>query len=388
MKAATAIEPSSISGSGPPSIQDTTPNVLGPVRPVPRSGTFADSRKVVGTMRAEKLQKVDRKTGQVVGLRWKFWVYDPDKKQSCAVPVSSVPQHIRGSQNPDEVHAYVKSQNAVQDTVRHRAQMRREWKEKYHNFQEYLDRFAEYQKERAPNSWENDIYYLSTYAFAFFLSKSSLNNLNEWHFLFDEFRQWLKETPPLKYRKQHLSLNTQVKVIKALNRFMDFCFSKGWILQSPKCPNHKRGDTLVVTADDLIRPEEIFAIRDKLREIRPKSADLFMVLANSGMRINEAIGLSYKFVTEGKIDGPSSVTIHNALERYGLDEYRGYICLESQPARSCARTRAAWIDRFRKTWPKGSVPRKPLKCRRRIAPEYFRHIPIYSDEGSRQLFRV
>ena len=238
-------------------------------------------------MRAEKFNKICRKTGKLDGIRWKFWRYDPKRQCSVVIPHDQIPEHIRNSQKESEVLAYCKSQDAVQDAVKFRAMQLREWKERYHDFKEYLDKFGQFQKERAPNSWQNDVFYLENYAFGFFLSRSSLNNINQWHLMFDEFKRWLRETKPLKYSIDHLALNTQIKVIKALNRFLAFCLSKGWVEQAHKCPSYNREDTVTVTADDLFEENEVSRIYAALKEIRGSvSADLFIVLMRTGLRIN------------------------------------------------------------------------------------------------------
>ncbi len=122
---------------------------------------------------------------------------------------------------------------------------------------------------------------------------------------------------------------------------------------------------------------EIVPIYAALSEIRPVSSDLFIVLVRSGLRINEALGLCGTFIFQGDLDGKKSQLIHKRLTQYELGNYHGYICLESQPAISSMHISEKWIDRFEKTWIPGSVPRKPLKCRRRIDPKYFRYILIY-----------
>jgi integrase len=332
-------------------------------------------------MRAEKHQRICRKTGKPDGIRWKFWKYNPDRRRNEAVPQRQIPQHIRVSQNEAEVLSYCKSQAAIEDSVRSRAEKLREWKEKYHDFNIYLDKFGNFQKERAPNSWENDVFYLENYAFGFFLTHSNLNNLNQWHLMFDDFKKWLKETKPLKYRRDHLALNTQIKIIKALNRFLAFCVSKGWIEQIHKCSSYNREDTVTVNADDLFQDHETPLIYSTLKNIRPISADLFIILIRSGLRINGALGLCSSFLYQGQLDGKKTSVIHKRLRQYGLEKYHGYICLENQPAQRSIRIDENWIDRFGTKWQCGSVPRKPLKCRKRIDPKYFRYIPIFDADA-------
>jgi len=69
------------------------------------------------------------------------------------------------------------------------------------------------------------------------------------------------------------------------------------------------------------------------------------------------------------------------LKVAGLEKYFGYICLESQPHQNPARITKSFKDRFGVQWSSGSVPRKPLKLRKKIAPEHFRFIPIFDKQA-------
>jgi len=106
-----------------------------------------------------------------------------------------------------------------------------------------------------------------------------------------------------------------------------------------------------------------------------------VVLVRTSLRLNEAIGLCGKYISPGKIDGVKSRLIHDQLDRYALGGYHGYICFESQPALEAVRTAKAYVDRFDKRWEIGSVPRKPLKHRKKIAPEHFRYCPVHDAEA-------
>lgn len=103
-----------------------------------------------------------------------------------------------------------------------------------------------------------------------------------------------------------------------------------------------------------------------------------MVLHGTGLRINEGLGLCLDFVTEGKIDGPKSIVIHEKLHSYGLGQYHGYICLESQPALPSIRASERWTDRHGVSWRVGSVPRRPLKHRKKIDAKFYRYVPVFS----------
>jgi integrase len=328
-------------------------------------------------MKVKAIAKINRKTRQQIGWRWRFEKYNPETKRNDVVPIKQIPEHIRNSQNRSEVEAYAKSQSALEDSIKFRAEKLIEWQNEYHSFEKYVSDFTEFQKSKAPNNWQNDVYYLTHYAFGFFLSESNINNINSWHMFFEDFKNWLKSIKPMKARKEHLKINTQAKIINSLNAFLKFAHTKGWVDVLHKCPSYKREETLTVTVDDLFREEEIQPIYHALLKIRATSADLFLVLSHSPLRINEALGLCIDFLSEGNIEGAKSSKIHYGLEKYSLGNYHGFICLENQPAKDCIRITEPWTDRFNYKWETNSVPRKPLKLRKTIDSSYYRYMPIY-----------
>ncbi len=297
------------------------------------------------------------------------------------MPVSGIPEHVRKTQDEEVVKKYCLSKSAEEDAIRYRAQLRVEWKNKYKDFTKQLEIFEEYQKERAPNSYENDVYYLESYAFHFFLDHKEANNHLAWSAHYDEFRKWLKKVKPLKWNRDTISLNTQNKVIKALNVFLEMVGRQN---DEPirKCPQYKRSEMVQVSALDIVEDDEIKKIQDALLEIRKDSHDLFTVLARTGMRENEALGLCMAFISEGHFKGKKLDKLHKQIKMYdGLGDYHGYICLESQPTLSSIRTDKKYKDRFGQTWELGSVPRKPLKLRPKIAPENFRFVPVFDKKA-------
>lgn len=185
---------------------------------------------------------------------------------------------------------------------------------------------------------------------------------------------------PLKWSRASLSLNTQNKVIKALNVFLEMV-SRANDINPKKCPQYTRAELTQVSATDILDEDEIKKIQDALMDIRKESHDLFTVLARSGMRENEGLGLCVAFLFEGKIKGSKLDKLHKQLAMYDLEDYYGYICLESQPALDRIRTEKKIKDRFGHTWDAGSVPRKPLKLRSKIAPEHYRFIPIFDKKA-------
>lgn len=332
-------------------------------------------------MRFIKVKKIDRKTKAEIGWRYEFRAYNPTTRRNEPVPRDQLPEHIQNCTSDEVAEAYCKSRDAEDDAVKHRAKKRLDWKKKYADFDKLLTKFEGWQKKNAPNSYENDVYYLERYAFHFFLDqKESHNNILNWSLYYDEFKTWLQTVKPLKWNKENLSLNTQNKVIKALNKFLEMV-GKENDKQFTKCPQYKRHELPKVSAQELLTEEDIKQIQYQLKGISKDSHDMFTVLVRTGMRENEGAGIAQAFVFDGHIDGTKSKKIHRQIEVSELPDYFGYICLESQPDRSPARIVKPFKDRFGETWAEGTVPRKPLKLRKEIAPEHFRFIPIFDKQA-------
>jgi len=337
-------------------------------------------------MRPEALDKIDRKTGKIIGIRWKFWTYCPERKRQVPVPTAQIPVHIRESQDCAVVEAYVKSQNALEDSKRHRAEQRLKWREQYSDFTALADKFAKYHKERARNSWETDLFYLERYVFHFFLGLRSYNNLYDWKYHFEDLKEWLRETKPLKVKKDRLAKNTQNKVIKAMNRFLAWAYQVNVLSElQPKCEVYPRDELPQVQPEDLFSKKrehnEVQLILDQLQQIRPASARLFRFLVNSGCRLNEGLGVCLPFVVEGEIDGEHSRRIHEKLRTYGMDKYYGYIVLMNQPELDSMRVDTEFKSPITgRTWEPGQVPRKPMKHRKAERAEDWRYIPIYDKD--------
>jgi integrase len=335
--------------------------------------------------------KIDRVTRQQVGWRYIFRAYNPAKRRNDVVPVEQIPAKLReclcrpvnGEKNCScllEAEKFAKSKSAEIDAVKVRVLKLKEWQEKFHDFKELLDEFSKTHQVKAPNSWQNDVYYLETYVFPFFLGKQLSNNVQNWVLYYQQFKAHLMEVKPLKYTKENLAINTQNKIIKALNLFLAFlCETHPELGRFEKCSVYPKHMCNKATADDILEEHEIPVLYQALMDIRSQSAYLFLILVRTGMRINEALGLCLAFVLPGEISGKKSKRYHDLLQKYGL-LYFGYICLESQPSQNSIRTEREFTDRFG-VWSKGSVPRKPLKARHEIRPEYFRYIPLFDRQA-------
>lgn len=330
-------------------------------------------------MKFNKVPRINRRTKKPDGWRYIFRKYNPETQRTEPVPVKQLPAHIRYCQSDEIAEAYCKSKLAEEDAIKFRAKKRLEWKTKYANFEKLLVKFEKWQAKNAPNSYKNDVFYLEKYALHFFLDEKQshdINNLDVWSLFYDDFKKWLGEVKPLKWNRDKLALNTQNRIIKALNMFLEMV-GKDLEKKFPKCPQHSFDDLPRVSAEDILSETEIKSVLASLKSESQISYEFFIVLLRSGLRINEALGLNPAFVFEGHIDGAKSKKIHETLKRYDKHDYHGYICLESQPVFNCPRIEKAFKDRFGTTWQAGSVPRKPLKHRKKIEPENYRFIPIW-----------
>ena len=144
---------------------------------------------------------------------------------------------------------------------------------------------------------------------------------------------------------------------------MDVMKKKGRIATADKCQKFPTRLLAKRTVDDVLGDEEMKRVEERLREVDDSglSADFFVVLNGTGLRIGEALALSLADffpdeITEEKIKKP--------LDMCGIKSH-GYIAIESQVP---SKGRVRGDD--------GLVTRKPLKGR--IEPESGRTIPIIS----------
>ena len=315
-------------------------------------------------MRFTKAQRRDRKTERPNGWRYCFWVYNPHTQQSERVPVSQLPNRGKNFNSDEDAKEFCDTKSAEEDAVIFRIKKRQDWATKFYDFQVELEDFAVIHKVNASNSWKTDVDWLKNYVFPFFLGQKQANNVNNWSLYFQEFRQWMLNVKPLKGRKPKSAYNSVNKAIKALNRFLAVMIEQGRCKELAKYPVFPKYLCRKKTAEEYIESAELTAVHSALMEIRPESADLFLVLRQTALRENEALGLCVSFVKWGLINGTRGSKIHEALARYGLDQYYGFVCLESQPSVKSIRDK---LD---------AVPRKPLKHRREVGPKSFRYIPI------------
>lgn len=273
------------------------------------------------------------------------------------------------------------------------AKERLQWETKYHEKRELIDAFERYQsdKGRAPNTYKSSVTYLQYYIYPFFMGKKSQGFSNEprlalWSRHFEDFKIWLntKAKTIKKSGKDNkpISLSTQNHIIRTLNVFMDFCSKRGELKQEHyyKLKAHEKSLLGERGANDLIDKEEFKKVYKRLLKKSKQEKDVkslkyrdaayfYALLYWSGMRFNEAFGLSIDDIYTSKAIKDS--TIARDLEHYKIDSY-GFILINSQPA---LKTR---YDSENPNCKK--VPRKALKGKKSIKDKDMRNIPIINSE--------
>ncbi len=112
-----------------------------------------------------------------------------------------------------------------------------------------------------------------------------------------------------------------------------------------------------------------------LDEIDSISASFFITLIRTGMRANEALGISLKDVHPGKLEGGERLDqTHSLLQHFGIDQYNGYVAINSQP-------KLKQMRQDIKSENASSVPRKPLKHRKSTDARWMRFIPVFQEDA-------
>jgi integrase len=264
-----------------------------------------------------------------------------------------------------EAEAWASSQAAILASRRDHIARKLSWRSKYYQFEELLERYTTWQRERAPNSWKSCRYYLEHWVFPYFLQEVRSANVNDWHLAFQGFLDWLRR-PDARVRRDKatpLAASTINNIVKALNTFLECLLRYNLIDKDAARKCECLPDHLVAHRGfaDVILEDEMRAVHKLLRAEHAPAADFFYVLWHTGMRFAELFGLPMTSLFRGEVqDGP----LAKELKRCEI-AYLGYIYLDSQPAHD---------DRRREE--DGSIVRKPLKSCRAISPKYARVIPI------------
>ena len=235
-------------------------------------------------------------------------------------------------------------------------------KEDY-NMGHLLEIYTEAQKKRAPNSYRNNIHYLKYYVFPFFFENKDCERLDDWPLHYEAFTEWLESGAFLLQKPDQLiSFNSKNHCIRSLNTFMRVMLRKNFIVHFTVCPQFPSYRLKEKSADDIVSLGEMESIYQRLiTENHDEIALFYRLLFFTGMRFNEALGLSLGDVFAGRLIEKS---FHRKLREHRM-KYFGYIVIDSQPVR-----RRLVKDTT------GHVPRKPLKGRKKIDEKSARVIPL------------
>lgn len=290
-----------------------------------------------------------------------FIYWDQKEKRNVRLKKEDVPQDIKTDKQAEE---FCRLKESEHEAAKMRIERKLAWQQKFYSFPELLEIFEKKVKERAPNSWESQVYYLRHYGLDFFLTESQCNNLNNWPLYFERFREWLGTVKTSRSTKtETLSVASQNNVIGAVNTFLDIMRKEGKCDVLPKCEKFPRHLVNRRTAEHVISDIEAQVVTSQLIELdKTKLApDFFQMLLGTGLRLAEGLGISLADFFPGQ---PTNSYLKDALARNNLKCY-GYIVLESQVT-----SRTTFRDK------KGKVLRKPLKGRKVIDGKASRLIPI------------
>lgn len=254
--------------------------------------------------------------------------------------------------------------DAEYESLKIRLEKRAAWEQEFYNFNTLLERYTNNQKKRAPNSYENNIHYLRYYVLHFFLTVSRCNNIDFWPELYEKFKEWLEcQALLIKQPTKLISYGAKNHCIKALNTFMRQLYKEKVIdrlMLCEKFPSYKLNERSI---DDVIPVNEMAQVFDCLNGLGyDLEATFFRLLYFTGLRFNEALGLSLNDLHIGEVQHDA---LKRLLRRHEIMHY-GYIVLASQPDH---RTRGLRNQL-------GHIARKPLKGRKKISEKYSRVVVI------------
>jgi len=263
----------------------------------------------------------------------------------------------------EEAREWAKTQTAYRQASKDFIQKKLAWKIKFYDFEPLLKRYADWQQVHAPNSWENNVYHIEQFILPWFLGEKLQNNVNGWHFLFQDFITYLRKDCRTAKGDRKISIAMANNIIHSLNSFTRFLSVHNLLDPSAaiKCTAFPEHMTNQKGFDEVILEPEFDVIYRKLEVLNQASADMFLLLYRTGMRINEALGIPMSFLFKGEMTG----VLHDELKDKKIS-YIGYLVLESQPE-------GRGLKRDPETH---KVNRKPLKARKLIQNKDNRLIPI------------
>ncbi len=253
----------------------------------------------------------------------------------------------------EEAKECLKLLEAQYESEKVRIQRRLSWEKEFYNFTGIMEMYEKSQKKRAPNSWENSVFYMKHYVLPFFLTNKKLNNMELWPDYYEEFKEWLEKGATLTRGKRAISYSSKNHAIKSLNTFTTLCFEKKLVHLSTKCEAF--GDHLIAkrSIDDVVFPTEMESLYTTLKDQGHKvEAVFFRYLYFSGMRYSEGLAISLADLYQGSL--PENQLLAKKIKIHNI-KYFGYIVSDSQVEKGI---------------------RYPFKGKKEISEKYARTIPI------------
>lgn len=298
------------------------------------------------------------------GKVFSFVYYDSETKKNIRLSKDCHPV----IQMEREAIEFCRQWNARNDSMKVRAQKKMEWSTKYHNFNDLLKKFEWDRREEASYSWEDNLYQVRYYVFPFFLEMKKENNLNQWYYHFEEFRDYLKTATALrsKIEKKTLSYSTMNAIIKSLNAFIKSMYRRREVDRDYKCRLFNASKLQQRSFESVLDPLTQKRLFEKMRERNLLMFQFLKVSLSTGLRLNEQVGVSLSDFILGE---PESPFIRKSLSPYRLKIY-GYLTIDSQPS----------LNRQSPREDQQKVPRKPLKGKKNSDLDQSRIIPIFDKE--------
>lgn len=283
--------------------------------------------------------------------------YDLEQKKNVRLMKGETPP-VRSD---EEAFSFCESFEVNRKGTRSQRKERLSWESSHQEFISVLNIYESARLEEAPNTYMNDVTNIRYYVFPYFLEKKNEQDIRKWPKHFEEFRSYLQVVPPLKKKigTETLAYHSKNNIIKSLNVLMALFHRQQKITRIERCRrfparllNH-RDETSVIEKS---HQQVIF---NALQKENPLAADFFCLCLHTGLRLNEALGLSLADFYEGP---PSLESLRNLMPP--SMPVLGFIVLESQPKLKLLRDED------------GCVPRKPLKGKKHISSSNSRVIPI------------
>ena len=286
--------------------------------------------------------------------------YRDESRKYKRVPMNSYAQ----PKNEKEAETLLKQLAAKYDARFNQVKQQEAWHEKYYNFKSLVIEFEKFRSSAAPNSWKSKRHWFTNYVLDYFLNLKSMPNLNEWKFEFKKFKYWLEHEATKKRigEGDKLAYASMNHIINELNCFLALMAENGKCDIQPKLrlfPESKLDNEK--TSEDIVPHSEFQLIHNAILQMNALCADLYEVLYHTGMRFNEALGLSINDLKKGMPPHPQLIRLLNEAD---LSPIHGYILLSQQP-------------KYQKPNPKtGKYEYKALKGKPRISDKHTRYIPI------------